>query len=153
MTITRTPQGSALQFASATVELTANGLTVNDYVIENPGEYDVAGIGFEVGEGYALVYADSLRVLVIEPAHPKLSAESVTALEDIQLVVVPADASAEQQKAVANLIHNLEPRGIVVVGSVDEAKLITGQTVEAQLKVKIQASDLETEEMRVWTVA
>lgn len=158
MTIQRRASGETeLQFGPTTVSILPDGFGVSDshgsYQITNPGEYDVAGIGFEVGEGYALVHAESLRILVIEPTHPKLSAESITALEGIQLVVTPAEASGEQQKKFANLLHDLEPRGVVIVGDASEAKLITGQTVEPQAKIKILPADVADEEMRVWAIA
>ena len=147
------PTDVALHCSTATVYLVTNGLLVNEYRIDRPGEYDVAGIAFEVGEGYALMHSDGLRIVAIEPGPAKLAVEAIKALEDIELVIVPAEPDASRRKAIANLLNECEPRGVVVLGTADDTKALAGQSVEPSPKVKIVAADLTGEELRVWAVA
>jgi len=153
MTIQRTNSAITLQFSSTTVQLKPTGFLIGDYEISMPGEYDLGSVGFDVGEGYGVLHGDGLHVLVVEPTHPRLSADTITALEDISLVVTPSDADAERRRSIASLLNNLEPRGVVVIGTAEDAKNLTGTAVEPQAKLKIQATDLVGDELRVWTIA
>lgn len=147
------PTEVTLASGSTTVRISGSTFTVNNYTIETPGEYDVAGIAFDVGVGYGLLHLEQLRVLVIESSHPQLAAESISELEGIDLVVVPAEDDPVKRKAVSGLINDLEPHGVVVLGSADDAKALAGQAVEPVAKLKVQSADLANEELRVWTVA
>ena len=136
-----------------TIQLVDAGFVVNKYSITSPGEYDVAGVAFDVGIGYALIHVEQLKVLVIEPSHPQLAAEAVAAIEGVDLVIVPAEADATRRKAVSNLLNDLEPRGIVVLGGADDAKAQAGQAIEPVSKLKLVASDFDGEELRVWAIS
>ncbi len=153
MTITRPkPTEATFQFSSGTVYVLPTGFKVNDYLIDRPGEYDVSGIAFDAGEGYSLIHAEQQRVLVIPADHTNLANDTMSELEDVELVVTWSDADDDRRKLLARLIADLEPRGVVVFGTADEAKALTGQAVEPVSKLKLQSSDLQGEELRVWTV-
>ena len=153
MTIQRTRDGTSLQFGATSVQLTPGGFVVNDYTIDMPGEYDVGGVGFEVGSGYAVVHGDGITCLTLDPSHTKLSVDKITALEDVQLVIVSAPTEPTQRSAVATVVNELEPSGVVVIGSSDDAKVLAGTAVDPQAKVKITSTDLQGDERRVWAIA
>ncbi len=147
------PTEVTLTSSGVTVRLAGSTFIINDYTIDGPGEYDIAGVAFDIGVGYGLIHLEQLRLLVIEPSHPQLAAASIGELEEIDLVIVPAEADAAKRKAVSSLVNDLEPRGVVVLGSADDAKAFAGHAVEPISKLKLQASDLAGEELRVWAVA
>ena len=147
------PTEVTLASGGTTVRLLESKFVVNHYTIATPGEYDIAGVAFDVGVGYALIHLEQLRILVLEPSHPKLAAESIGALEGVDLVIVPAEADPVRRKAVSSLMNDLEPRGAVILGLAEDAKALAGQSVEPLAKIKLQAVDLEGEELRVWSVA
>ena len=143
----------SLQFAKATVLIKPDHFLVNDYSIDMPGEFDVAGISFEVGEGFSVINGDSLRLLVVLQNHPALSSDAISKVEDVELVIAYAETDPKHRNDLATIISDLEPRGIVVMGSAEDTKALTGKTVESSSKVKISSGDLEGEEISVWSIA
>ena len=153
MIVQRTGDAVSLQFTQATVQVKPDHFVVNDYSIDMPGEFDVAGVSFEVGEGFSVLNADGMRLLVVFQTHPALSLEKISSVEDVELVVVYAEEDQKHRNDLASIINDLEPRGIVVVGSAEDTKALTGKTVESASKAKISSSDLEGEERSVWSIA
>ena len=147
------PTEVTINSSGTTVRLVDTQLRVNDYTIDSPGEYDIAGLAFDVGVGYAVIHLEQLRLLVLEPSHPQLAAEAISRLEGVDVVLVPVEPDVARRKAVTNLLNDVEPRGVVVLGSAEDAKAMIGQTVEPVSKLKLSAADLESEELRVWAVA
>ncbi len=153
MTIQNNKDATSLQFGSTTVQIIPGGFSVNDYTIDLPGEYDVGGVGFEVGNGYAVIHGEGITCVTIDPSHTKLAVDQIAALEDVDLVIVPAPTESAERSATASVVNGLEPRGVVVIGSADDAKALAGSVAEPQTKVKITSADLQGEERRVWAIA
>ena len=89
-----------------------------DFVITNPGEYEVEGIsvfGYKADESniYVIQFED-IRVLYLGNLVKPLTEKNITDLENIDVVIVPTDAMPI--KDVIEMVSKLEPYYVLPFG-------------------------------------
>jgi hypothetical protein len=142
-----------LHFTNGSVTLGPTSTTIGDYLITEPGEYDVAGIAVDAGEGYAVISGDQQHLLVTGPELSQRALDALLLLEGVGIMVVwPPAGESEATRSLARVIADLEPRVVVVLGSPALTTAVTGQAGTVADRVKIQAADLEAEDRRVWVL-
>jgi hypothetical protein len=109
---------------TGTVTLDANKLSVahksggDDFVITQPGEYEVEGIsvfGYTTGESSVyVVQFDDVRVLYLGTLAKPLSERNITELENIDVVIFNTDTLSN--KDAGEVIGKLEPYYVLPYG-------------------------------------
>ena len=109
---------------TGTVTANPMGLTIahknggEDFVITNPGEYEVEGIsvfGSRTEDSTAyVVQFDDIRVLYLGNLSKPLSEKNITDLENIDVVIVSVDAMPI--KDVVEVVSKLEPYYVLPYG-------------------------------------
>lgn len=109
---------------TGTVALDAANLTIShksggeDFVITNPGEYEVEGIsvfGYKADESniYVVQFED-IRVLYLGNLTKPLTEKNITDLENIDVVIAPVDTMAI--KEIVEIVSKLEPYYVLPFG-------------------------------------
>jgi hypothetical protein len=109
---------------TGTVVLTPESLSIthknggDDFVISNPGEYEVEGIsvfGFNSqGANIYVVQFEDIRVAYLGNLSKPLTEKAITDLENIDVVVVSVDMMAT--KEIVEIVSKLEPYFVLPYG-------------------------------------
>lgn len=109
---------------TGTVTTSSAGLTIShksggdDFVITNPGEYEVEGIsvfGYKAEETTVyVVQFEDIRVLYLGSLSKPLSEKNITDLENIDVVIVGVDLMSV--KDVVEVVSKLEPYYVLPYG-------------------------------------
>lgn len=109
---------------NGTVVATPKSLTIShktggeDFVIANPGEYEVEGIsvfGYQAdGSSVYVIQCDDIRVVYLGNLQKMLSEKVITDLENIDVVIVPVDTMP--MKDSVEVVSKLEPYYVLPFG-------------------------------------
>lgn len=118
---------------TGTIELSGKGLTIShktggeDFVITNPGEYEVEGIsvfGYKSEESNVyVVQFEDMRVAYLGDLSTILSEKTITDLENIDVVIVSTDTLGI--KSLVEVVSKLEPYFVLPYGDMRD-KFIAG---------------------------
>lgn len=117
---------------NGTVALSLTAITIahksggEDFVITEPGEYEVGGIsvfGYQTDEANIfVVQCEDVRIVYLDSLSKSLSEKAITDLENIDVVIVPVDTMPI--KDVVDIVAKLEPYYVLPFGE-NVAKFIS----------------------------
>lgn len=148
-------QGGKLALTSRSVKVLLDGeVSINDYQITTPGEFEVSGVAVEgIGGDHGIIY--HLFVEDIAIAHlgaiTKLPSEKVLeSIEDADIIVVSLGKEQSlSPEETRKIIANLEPK-VALLHPVDlETATKQFSQLEQLEAIKITARDLPEDGMRI----
>lgn len=116
--------------------MTDGTLKIGEYLIEGPGEYDIAGIGLHVFPTYCIVSGDGIQTIMIWKADSKIDSGELSV--DIMVCLL------ESVDTINDMVTLLDPRVLVFADTQVATAVAThdGITVEAMAIYKVSQSAL-----------
>lgn len=116
-----------LKAAGGSLSLTTDGvMTIDTFRVEGPGEYDVAGIGAHVHDGWAIITAETVHMLAVWVSGAKIVNDDDESID--VLIDLAADANA-----LAELVKSLDPRVVIFSHTQTAAQVARHDGSEVQL--------------------
>ncbi len=126
-----------LKTGQTVVHIKTNGhIKVNDYSIEGPGEYDIAGVGLHVFEHFAVLFTEGLRLALIWEGEGKIDFEEDANLDVFVLLLT-------NTQNITTVMKEQDPR-IVILQNQAAAQALQSQdgitiTEESNYKITPQS--------------
>ncbi len=125
------------------------------FVINTPGEYDAKGffVMASLGQNGNLDYtieAEGVRIYYLSRAKEELSDEQLEGLDNIDVLIIGAGDSRDDNEIAVKIVNQIEPRLAVPIGFKEKPTIFLKEMgsgdVEAQNKLVIKKKDLPQEE-------
>lgn len=150
VTITH-PKPDAYQLKGAVTVTLGPSITVGDYTIDHPGEYDVAGVGVHgfQADGHVLyrLRIEGMRVIWLSSLPPVAGKEVLEEIEDPDILFITI-SSGEETKRAAEWLGALAPKIVIVHDAGLALKSLDGAPLEDLDDLKVSPLSLPQEERR-----
>lgn len=139
MIINKNGENLVISSGKNTVKLDG-GIVINDFVINEPGEYEVAGIEAERLDGLVVLRLEGVTLGYFTPASATLTKEQIKECGDIEVAIFADDDKVYQ------IIKQLEPPIILPLNG----QRFQGKTDVLVQKIgKISRGDIEPEKQKI----
>ena len=132
----------SMKTPAAAVQIKANGdFRINDKNTEGPGEYDVAGVGVHIYNGYLVLFTEGVRIAVLWDPTAKIDAEDETNID--AFVFFTSDV-----KQINTVIKEQDPRLAVFTDEAiaNEVTQLDGVSLSRESNYKVTAATLPVED-------
>lgn len=149
MIITFHGQGDFKIKAKEGTILTGDKITINDFVISGPGEYEVAGISAEQIDGIFVFRAEEMTLTYLKRKNI-LNDQELEKVKDTDILFVPVSEIMEPKTAL-EVANQIEPRILIPMfyKSLSEFQKIEGISPKIMDQLKISKNLLPEEEREV----
>ena len=145
-------QGQNLVIKSQTfsVVFATDTLKINDYVITDPGEYEVCGVSVKHVDGRYLFHIENLPLAFVPSLTNgnSISSEEIDELSSTDVLIMQLnDIDEKTQKQMSELVSKIDPKCLIVVCHSDTCSQIIAKeyNIEPVSDFKLTGSDLPEE--------
>ena len=138
MIITKTSSGIVIKSGRQTIDC-GQAVKINDFVINEPGEYEIAGVEAGKIDGLTWLNIEGVKIGYFAAGSENITKEQVKELGGINLAVCSADGK------IVNAAKKLEPQIILAA----EEKLFAGEEAVKTAEFKITKNDLTEESQKI----
>jgi len=119
------------------INIDTDKITVDDFVIDAPGEYEIKDIFIQGINSDYLIEAEGMRIVYL------LKGERPDEFGEVDILLVPSDKS--------KLVSQIEPRIVIPMGEGinNFLKAMGKKSIQPQPKLLIKKKDLPKEEMAI----
>lgn len=154
MQITCSEENSCqIKTKDATIILDGQSVKVNGKTLPGSGEYEIGKVFFEITLKVTHFHAEELVSAVLNLNQKKLDENDLEKMEGLDLVLIWFDnAQIETQKKIADLISQIDPQVVVLVGKGDSLD-IGGKKPELSENIKVTKPTLPVGERLMYLIS
>jgi hypothetical protein len=125
---------------------TGDSIKINNFSIDGPGEYEVAGISAENIDGITNIYVEDMNITYLKK-NKSLTNEELEKVEGTDVLFLPVGEIIDPKIAV-EVANQIEPKILILMHykSVDELQQIKGLNAEIMDELKLSKNALSQEE-------